>query len=1196
MSYPKFEKDLHYISNLSDEPNEEDGLSAAGLKAAFDAAGLDTQVFINQLIDQLNESQSDGSALDISGMQSGTNLQESNIIAGHDGSSNKKYTIAQIREALGNIPSDGWTLYGKLSIDGEIIPSYIMLPGDGDSVLRIINDTKMEGDIPVLSFYDGYEGGQFPVILRNVQDPQGDYDAANKRFVIDSIKVKSVNGKTGDVVLTAEDVGAIEDSNDLCKLPRVVQIRGESGGSISITNIDGSGTGLNLTNNDATIVDGSNSVLIHNISDPVEPKDAANKQYVDSSAKVKSVNNKTGEVSLSAEDIPTEISGSGWTATNVQDALEHLKDQSGGGSGAVLSVNGQTGAVQLTAEDVGAAKESYVDSEIYNHSKQNASSTISGHVMIADSQVSGGSSTPVAASARPVFNHIDNGNIHVTQEEKSLWNAKSNFSGNYDDLSGKPTIPTKTSDLSNDSGFLTSAPVSSVNGSTGAVQLTAQDVGADAEGSANSVQSNLNTHAGNATIHITSDDRSNWNAKSDFSGNYSDLIGAPFIPDKTSDLENDSGFLTSAPVSSVNSKTGSVNLQAVDIPAQVSGEGWTATNVQDALEHLKDQSGGGSGAVLSVNGQTGAVQLTAEDVGAAKESYVDSEIYNHSKQNASSTISGHVMIADSQVSGGSSTPVAASARPVFNHIDNGNIHVTQEEKSLWNAKSNFSGNYDDLSGKPTIPTKTSDLSNDSGFLTSAPVSSVNGSTGAVQLTAQDVGADAEGSANSVQSNLNTHAGNATIHITSDDRSNWNAKSDFSGNYSDLIGAPFIPDKTSDLENDSGFLTSAPVSSVNSKTGSVNLQAVDIPAQVSGEGWTATNVQDALEHLKDQSGGSGSGAVASVNGKTGVVVLTSDDIGADEAGSAISVQNNLTTHANDSTVHVTSLEKSSWNAKSDFSGSYNDLTNKPTIPTKTSDLDNDIGFLTSVPVTSVNGETGAVQLTAQDVGADSAGSASAVQSNLTSHANNSSVHVSSDEKASWNAKSDFSGNYSDLSGKPTIPTKTSQLTNDSGFISSAPVSSVNGKTGAVVLTSEDVGAAPDSHVGKTATSTELGHVLIDNSLESTVYIDNHIAAGAIPTSNHINNQNIHVTSVEKQTWNAKSDFSGNYADLTGTPTIPTKTSQLTNDSGFLTSAPVTSVNGKTGVVNLLAEDIGAATESYVDDAISAAIGTAIGGSY
>ena len=44
-------------------------------------------------------------------------------------------------------------------------------------------------------------------------------------------------------------------------------------------------------------------------------------------------------------------------------------------------------------------------------------------------------------------------------------------------------------------------------------------------------------------------------------------------------------------------------------------------------------------------------------------------------------------------------------------------------------------------------------------------------------------------------------------------------------------------------------------------------------------------------------------------------------------------------------------------------------------------------------------------------------------------------------------------------KSTIPTKTSQLDNDSGFITSAPVTSVNTKTGAVTLSASDVGAQP-----------------------------------------------------------------------------------------------------------------------------------------
>lgn len=45
------------------------------------------------------------------------------------------------------------------------------------------------------------------------------------------------------------------------------------------------------------------------------------------------------------------------------------------------------------------------------------------------------------------------------------------------------------------------------------------------------------------------------------------------------------------------------------------------------------------------------------------------------------------------------------------------------------------------------------------------------------------------------------------------------------------------------------------------------------------------------------------------------------------------------------------------------------------------------------------------------------------------------------------------------------------------------------------------------------------------------------------------------------------FSKSYQDLTNKPTIPTKTSQLTNDSGFITDAPVTSVNGLTGDIDI-----------------------------
>lgn len=63
-----------------------------------------------------------------------------------------------------------------------------------------------------------------------------------------------------------------------------------------------------------------------------------------------------------------------------------------------------------------------------------------------------------------------------------------------------------------------------------------------------------------------------------------------------------------------------------------------------------------------------------------------------------------------------------------------------------------------------------------------------------------------------------------------------------------------------------------------------------------------------------------------------------------------------------------------------------------------------------------------------------------------------------------AEAELGGEEVDLSGyaqKSELPTKTSQLANDSGFITSAPVDSVNGKTGAVDLTASDVKARPDT---------------------------------------------------------------------------------------------------------------------------------------
>ncbi|MEX3625186.1 hypothetical protein [Viridibacillus arvi] len=63
-----------------------------------------------------------------------------------------------------------------------------------------------------------------------------------------------------------------------------------------------------------------------------------------------------------------------------------------------------------------------------------------------------------------------------------------------------------------------------------------------------------------------------------------------------------------------------------------------------------------------------------------------------------------------------------------------------------------------------------------------------------------------------------------------------------------------------------------------------------------------------------------------------------------------------------------------------------------------------------------------------------------------------------------------------------------------------------------------------------------------------------STGSKPTGSDFENliDTLEVTDLEKQGWNKKSDFDGKYSSLSEKPTIPTKTSELTNDSNLETT--------------------------------------------
>lgn len=184
-----------------------------------------------------------------------------------------------------------------------------------------------------------------------------------------------------------------------------------------------------------------------------------------------------------------------------------------------------------------------------------------------------------------------------------------------------------------------------------------------------------------------------------------------------------------------------------------------------------------------------------------------------------------------------------------------------------------------------------------------------------------------------------------------------------------------------------------------------------------EAATANAVKSAYDH----------GGVTSVNGSTGAVTLTIPTDTSDLTNGAGYITGYTETdpiYLASAASGITATDITNWNGKSDFSGSYNDLTDKPTIPT-------------------VNNATLTIQKNGTNVQTFTANASSNKTANITvptkvSELTNDSGFISSytetdpvflasaahgisaSDISNWNGKSDFSGSYNDLSDKPTIP--------------------------------------------------------------------------------------------------------------------------------------------------------------------------------
>lgn len=205
---------------------------------------------------------------------------------------------------------------------------------------------------------------------------------------------------------------------------------------------------------------------------------------------------------------------------------------------------------------------------------------------------------------------------------------------------------------------------------------------------------------------------------------------------------------------------------------------------------------------------------------------------------------------------------------------------------------------------------------------------------------------------------------------------------------------------------------------NGKDAKIN--GVNTLRMVAGENITIEQEDDTL--TINSQGGGGSGAVTSVNGQTGDVVIEIPDV----SNFITKDVNNLTYYESKATTAnnlVASIDSSTYVMTLTLRNSSNETLNSQTI---------DLPLETMVVSGSYDSQTKKIILTLKNgntIEFSVADLVSGLQSEITSNnklsadlvddTSTTNKFTNATEKATWNAKSDFSGNYTDLTNKPNL---------------------------------------------------------------------------------------------------------------------------------------------------------------------------------